>query len=150
MTALLTPLADAIVTDLNNSGLTPQFTAVRSNVPQNKREDLSTLSVIVTPLRKVSESITRAKKKYTIDCYVLLQKGLTTDSNSETDPLIALGEAITTRYDHGLSLTVGSLKANCVGAVFGADEDTSFLAVARKQEALEYFGAILLRFELME
>jgi hypothetical protein len=149
MTALLTPLADAIVTDLNDSGLLPT-TAVRSNVPQTKREDLSSLSVIVTPIRKVGESITRAKQKYTIDCYVLLQKGLTTDSNSATDTLIELGEAITTRYDHGKQLAVGSLVANCVGAVFGADEDTSFLAIARRQEALEYFGAILLRFELME
>lgn len=150
MTALLTPLADAIVTDLNSSGLTPSFTAVRSNVPQNKREDLSTLSVIVTPLRKVGMNVTRSKRKYTVDCYVLLQKGLLTDSNSETDPLIALGEAIGTRYGYGKMLDVGSLKATCVGAVFGADEDTSFLAVARRQEALEYFGALLLRFELME
>lgn len=149
MTALLTPLADAIVTDLNDSGLLPT-TAVRSNVPQAKRESLSALSVIVTPIRKVGEAITRAKQKYTIDCYILLQKGLTTDSNAATDTLIELGEAITTRYDHGKTLTVGSLKANCVGAVYGADEDTSFLAVARQQDALEYFGAILLRFEVME
>jgi len=149
MTALLTPLADAIVADLNDSGLFTTL-AVRSNVPQAKREDLSALLVIVTPVRKVSESITRAKKKYTIDCYVLLQKGLTNDSNLATDDLIEIGEAITTRYDHGKTLTVGSLKANCVGAVFGADEDTSFLSVARRQESLEYFGAILLRFEIME
>lgn len=150
MTALLTPLADAIVTELNANTFSPTFTAIRSNVPQTKREDLSTLSVIVTPHSKQSRMITRGKRLYSVECYVLLQKGLTTDANSETDSLVALGEAITSHFDHGKSLTVGGLKANCIEAVFGADEDTGFLAVARQQASLEYFGAILLRFEMME
>lgn len=150
MTALLTPLADAIVTDLNSGSWSLAFTAVRSNVPRTKREEMSSLLVTVTPHSKTGRSITRAKHLYTLECYVLLQKGLTSDSNAQTDSLIALGEEIVSSYDHGKTLTVGSLKANCVGAVYGADEDTSFLAVARQQDALEYFGAILLRFEVME
>lgn len=149
-TALLTGLADAIVADLNAVTWTPTFTAVRKNVPTAKREDMASLQVSVTPHSKSGTAITRSKQQYSIECYVLLQKGLTTDTNAETDPLILLGESIAARYAQGKVLTIGSLSVTCVGAVFGADEDTSFLSVARQQESLEYFGAILLRFMAME
>lgn len=146
--AVLIPLADAIVTELNDAARSwfGTFTAVRLNVPKISREDSATLQVIVTPLDKTSVTITRGKTQDVCRYLVGFQKQLANGANAETDPLIAIVETVQAYFDQGAVL--GSYAAVCEQADLGTDSETPWMALTDNNELLLFTAVLRLTFRV--
>lgn len=122
--ALITDIADAVVTALNAGTFALEFTAVRTLVPQVKLEDMSTLHVKVVPTTTRSRLVTRTatEREFIID--VGVQQKCDVDDDDVTDPLVTLCEAIEALL-FGKVLTAGSKKAICIAVNDPAGRDAA-------------------------
>lgn len=142
---ILTGLCDGVVTALNAVTYNPTFTAERENVPRFKREDVGSVQVKVSPKSLTRDIFNRSRSQLTAEIYVLILKGLTSDSDAETDPLIALGESISDALERS-QVSASGLAWTCNNVNFGADDDASFLSVVEQNTKLAYRGAIIATF----
>lgn len=93
-TAVLTDVADAVVTALNDASLSQSFTATRAYAPPKSIKDVKELVVLVVPGSVERELAARSLKSelYRIDVAVLKQ--IDPDDNTTLDPLTHLVEEI--------------------------------------------------------
>jgi hypothetical protein len=92
--AVITDIADAIVTELNAATFSQPVTAVRHYLPQFELKEMHTLHVTVVPKGVVLASSDRSRSQgdYSID--VAVQQKITTGNNAELDALTDLTEEI--------------------------------------------------------
>jgi len=145
VSSLLTDMADAIVTELNSQEFSLGFRASRVNVPSEKLEDLSRLYVEVVPRARVKTQILRDRYQFDMSFLIGIRKALNSDANSESDPLIALGEEIDEHFVGGLIMD-SFPDAKCKGSEFGSGDDSPWMSVQSQTEALLYTGVVIVQF----
>lgn len=146
MAAVLTDIADAVRDELNSSSRTwsQAFVAVRQNIPRVSRENLTKLSVIVAPKSRLSTPFMRTKSRNEYEIAIGVQKALSSDANEQSDPLVALCESIAEYFDNGL--TLANYAAACTSAVYGAGDESPWMAVTDSEQMLLFTGVIVLTF----
>ena len=151
MANVLIPLCDAVVAELNanQASFSLPFTAARMNVVRHNQQDMSALLVTVTAKSRKSTPITRAKSEYIIEIYVGIEKQMLTEANSESDPLIALGEQLDDYWNNGKQPATFP-GASCILTQFGEDGDSAWLSLRNQKEMLVYTGILKLVFKLVQ
>ena len=86
-------IADAVVFELNQSGLTPAFTAERKLLPKHTNEALGTLKVTVVPKSAEMSRLNRSQVGVEVEIDVGVQQRLS-DIDTDGPELIALVEDI--------------------------------------------------------
>jgi hypothetical protein len=147
MAAILLQVADAVVSELNSQVWSQTFTAVRQNVPRIARESATNLSVIVTPTSRETAQFSRSAVSGLHKISVGIQKGLTGDTNAETDALVTLGEELAEYFDDGRKLATLS-SAVCVQTEFGAGAESQWLSLQDQERFLLYTGVVVLTFRV--
>ena len=84
-------IADAVVFELNQSGLTPTFTAERKLLPKHTTEALSELKVTVVPKSAEMSRLNRSQVGVEVEIDVCVQQRLS-DIDTEGPELIELVE----------------------------------------------------------
>lgn len=146
MSAVLAEVSDAVVTELNSrpDSWPLTFTSKRMNVPKFKREEFNNLQVVVSPKSRKTTPATRGQYYENVQVYVFIQKGLSGETNAESDSLIDLGETIADYFANGRSLA-SYPGAPCVGAEFG--DSTPFMDTQTESDGLLYKGVAILEFQ---
>lgn len=141
--SVVTQICDAVVRELNATASFGQpLRAVRQNVPRFAREALANLQVVVAPRKRRNQILTRGNlKQLDFEVWVGVLKGIATNEESETDPLLLLCEKIGEHFplfqvaiDTGQTLT-------CIAADQG-DDETPFFDV-EQLDALYQFTALI-------
>lgn len=109
--AVILDIADAVVTELNSTEWSQEFTAERRYRPELKLADLATLHVLVVPRSVESSTATRSgyQHDYKVDVGVLQR--FSEAESEEIDDLMDLVEEIA---DHFAGLRLDSPDAICV------------------------------------
>ncbi len=146
----LTDIADAVTAELNAETWSQSFTAVRMNVPRHKRDEMQNMLVTVAPKSRTTTRATRGQSYKNIEVFVGIEKGLTLESdlNTESDPLIQLGEDIAEYFENGRSLATYP-GAPCVSVKFGSGDEAPWLNAKEENEYVLYSGIIVLEFQLL-
>jgi len=113
-----TRIADAVVTELEATSWSEDFTATRQIQPSFDLETLATLTVVVVPRSATAATVARREvggvgmNDYRID--VAIQKKVAGKTNDVIDPLLNLGEAIAAHFRRQVLPTMQT--ATCVAA----------------------------------
>jgi len=91
---VITDIADAVVTELNDGDFSQEFTAVRQYRPEFELPEMKELHVTVVPKGVTITSLGRGVNQHDYQIDVAVQKKLTTEDAAELDPLMALVEEI--------------------------------------------------------
>ena len=145
--SVMTDIADAIASEINDQTWPLAFVAKRMNSPRIQRESACDIAVIVTPKGKATETVSRNKSQDILTFYVGIQQALKNDDNRESDPLIELGELIQAYFDQGLRLADYPTTV-CEATSFGSDTDSPWMSIKDSDELLLYTGVILLTFRV--
>ena len=129
---MITALADEVARQLATAVLPQPVLPERTNLPRIDREKLTSLRTIVSPRRRSSERLSRDSflRSYVID--VGLIAPVQAEANDETDPLVALGEAIVDWFERHYVLQVyrpgysEAVRCVVVGAVYGDESSPIF------------------------
>lgn len=146
--SVLTDISDAVADELNSQTWLLDFQAKRMNVPRIKREEASNLHVTVSPKSRSLKAFNRSRVLETIEVYIGIQQGLAGDQNSQSDPLISLGEMIDEYFLYGRKLASYS-GATCTMSTFGSGQDSPFMSTKDEDGLLMYTGVVTLAFQLM-
>ena len=91
---MITDLAQSVADALNSGTFSMAFTAERVALPDFELADMKDLHVTVVPREVESALLDRARDSYDVKVDVAVQKKLTSLSNEEIDPLMALVQEI--------------------------------------------------------
>ena len=96
--AVITALADAVMSELNAATFSQAVNAERHYLPQFDLPEMKTLHVTVVPkgVALGTSDRSRGQGDYSID--VAVQKRFTSDANTELDPLTTLVEEIADHF----------------------------------------------------
>lgn len=92
--SLITDIADAVVSELNGSGILPGVTAQRRVLPAFELADLAELKVTVVPKAVQITGSTRSSSQYDLAIDIGVQRKLTSDSDSDVEVLGTLVDQI--------------------------------------------------------
>ena len=92
--AVITNIADAVVTELNGHTFSQSLTAVRYYRPVFDLGEMRTLHVSVVPKGVTIERADRSRNQYDFAIDVAVQKKFELGDNAELDPLMSLVEEI--------------------------------------------------------
>lgn len=119
------------------------------NVPRGKREEMSNLHVIVRPRSMKRTPVNRSKFYINIIVEIGIQKGLAGVTNSESDPLIELGESIADYFMNGRPLATFP-GCYAVASEFGSGDWSPWMGVHSEGEASLYTGMVVAEFQMLE
>jgi len=91
---MITDIADAVVTELNDGEFSQEFTAVRAYRPEFELPEMKDLHVTVVPRGVAITSLGRGVNQHDYQIDVAVQKKLAAEDSAELDPLMALVEEI--------------------------------------------------------
>jgi hypothetical protein len=92
--AVITDIADAVVTELNGGSFSQPFTAARHYRPLFDLADMAALHVTVVPKGIVVERLDRSRNQEDVQVDVAVQKKFETGESAELDALVALVEEV--------------------------------------------------------
>jgi hypothetical protein len=92
--AIITDIADAVVTELNGHTFSQPFTAQRFYRPVFDLAEMSVLHVSVVPRGMTIERLDRSRNQHDMQIDIAVQKKCQTCDNAELDALMALVEEI--------------------------------------------------------
>lgn len=95
---VITDVADAVVSELNETEFSQPFTAQRHYLPRFELQDLKTLHVSVVPSGLTVETAGRSQAQRDVAIDVAVQKKLAHEQNADLDPLLALTEEIAEHF----------------------------------------------------
>lgn len=94
MNSILTQVADAVLDELQNNTFSQPFTSERVYLPRYTPKELKDLHVTVVPAGWQSDYQSRQMTRRLCTIQVGLQKKLTSEDNTEIDPLVGLAQEI--------------------------------------------------------
>jgi len=117
MSSLAAEIADSIVTELNNSQFSQEFTAVRRWIVKWTLPDLSTLRVTVVPGLASYEPLDRRRDDERHGMDIAVQKKVHPNENSQIDSLVALLEEFVEHFRQK-ELVAGDKAIKCIRRAF--------------------------------
>jgi len=111
--ALITDIADAVVTELNARQFSLPFMAVRKYLPQEDLTAMDTLHVTVVPSTTRTTLVGRQARERQFILDVAVQQKTDVDDPGKVDPLVTLAEEIET-FLLGRRIDAAGVKVWCV------------------------------------
>jgi len=99
--AVITDIADAVVTELNGHAFGQPFTAARHYRPLFDLAEMAALHVTVVPKGITVERADRSRNQEDVQLDVAVQKKFEKGDNAELDPLVGLVEEIAAHFRAG-------------------------------------------------
>jgi len=96
--AVIVELADSVVSELNGTGFSQPFTAVRQFLPLYNLPQLKTLTVTVVPKGTTIETKARNASQHDVDIDIAIQQKLANTETDTIDPLMTLVEEIADHF----------------------------------------------------
>ena len=140
--AVVTDIADAVVTELNAHTFSQAFTAQRHYRPIFDLAEMQDLHVTVVPKGLAIERLDRSRNQHDVQVDIAVQKKCQAADNAELDPLTALVEEIADFF-RLRRLTV------CPEAVWIRTENAPIYAPEHLDELRQFTSVLTLTFRVV-
>ncbi len=140
---LITAVADAVVTELNDQSFSLPFTAQRHYQPRYELADLKTLHVTVIPKGLTTGNRGRGGTQREVEIDIAVQQKLSNETNTDLDPLLALAEEIAESFQPKRLTAYPN-------AIWSKTDFRAIYATEHLQQYRQFTSVMTLTFRVME